>query len=165
MAAGRDDDRLGAEPHAGRDCLVGGRVARVQADEQVDWVGALVGRNRGRLEAGFVVAKPRGDRPHGLDHLWICIEPDKLDARADLATVGNEGEAHVSLAAAGIDDANALALPDRQRAQQLDVVLHLSLLVAADLRRLEERMVGRQRVHPGAVMLRRRHCLRRGSAA
>ena len=51
----------------------------------------------------------------------------------DLAPVRDEREAHVRLAAAGVDDADPVALPDRQRAQQLDVVLHLPPLVAREL--------------------------------
>ena len=64
--------------------------------------------------------------------LWVRIEPDELDPRPDLAPVRDEREAHVGLPTACVDHANALAVPDRQRPEQLDVVLHLPLLVAAD---------------------------------
>ena len=62
VAARRDDDRLGAEPNAGCDRLVGRGVARVQRDEQVDRLVALVGVDRRRLEARLVVAEAVGDR-------------------------------------------------------------------------------------------------------
>ena len=57
VAARRDDDRVGAEPHSGGDRLVGRGVARVQRDEQVDRLVARVVDDRGRLEARLVVAE------------------------------------------------------------------------------------------------------------
>ncbi len=71
--------------------------------------------DRRRLEARLVVAEPLGDASNRLDHGCVAVEPDELDPRAQLSAVGDERETHVRLAAAGIDDANALAFPERQR--------------------------------------------------
>ena len=62
--------------------------------------------------------------------LGPSTEPDELDPRPPLPAVGDEREAHVRPAAARVDDADAVALPERQRPQQLEVVLQLTLLVA-----------------------------------
>ena len=72
VAARRDDDRLGAEPHSGGDRLVGRGVAGVQRDEQVDRLLARVVDDRGRLEPCLVVAEPLRDPAHGLDHRRRC---------------------------------------------------------------------------------------------
>ena len=45
MAARRDDDRLRLQPDAGRDRVVGRRVAGVQRDQQVDRLVARIGRD------------------------------------------------------------------------------------------------------------------------
>ena len=59
-------------------------------------------------------ARPRSPRTVSIT-AGLRVEPDELDARPDLAAVGDEREAHVRLAAACVDDADPVALPQRQR--------------------------------------------------
>ena len=146
MAARRDHDRLGAEPDSGGDRLVARGVAGMKGDEQVDRAVPGVRLDRGRLEPCLVVPQLLGDLAHRRDHVGVRVQADELDPRPDLAPVGDERKAHVGLAAPGVDDTDPVTLPERQRAQQLDVVLNLPLLVARDPRRREQRMALRQRV-------------------
>ena len=59
----------------------------------------------------------------------VDVDADELDAGADLTPIGDEREAHVRLAAAGVDHTDALA-PQIGRSEELDVVPHPPLFVA-----------------------------------
>ena len=140
LAARGEHDRLGAEPDAGGDRLVGRRVAGVQADEKVDRLlaRACVVQDRRCFEprasypSSPAIARTRSTTS-GLESM-----PTSSTSRPRLR-VQVEREAHVRLAAARVDDAQRPgARPDRQRAEQLDVVLDLTLLVRRRARRLEE---------------------------
>ena len=104
MAARRDDDRLRAEPHTGGDRLVGGGVARVQGDEQVDRRITRIVDDRRRLERRLVVAEALRDTREPSRSRPRCVEPGELDAPPDLSPVRDERKAHVRLAAPGVDD-------------------------------------------------------------
>ena len=159
LAAGGEHDRAGVELDSGRDRLVGGGVAGVQADEQVDRLlaCACVLEDRGGLEARALVAELGRDRPDALDDLGIGVDAHELDLAPATLRVQVEREAHVRLAAARVDDPERPGpRPQRQRAQELDVVLYLALLVGARSGRREQAchlgVSGRERVGRGAIV-------------
>src|SRR5437764_12068536 len=103
----------------------------MQADEEIRaarLVRLRVLPDRRPLEAR-VVAQPGRGPARGREDLGGRVDSDEVEAEALEAGPGHERQAQVGLSAAGIHDPYALAPgPDRQRAKQLEVVLHLAVL-------------------------------------
>src|SRR6185437_3531831 len=144
LAARRHDDGAGAKRRAGDYRVVGGGVASVEADQQIERGLALVRfrglRPREVIDGGFVeryaaVAQLAGDASNGGEDAGATVHARELNIGATPAGVQVEREAEVGLATPGIEDAQRPVfvggeLPYTERPEQFDVVLDLAVLIA-----------------------------------
>ena len=82
LAAGHREDDRRARPDGAIERIVGGRVAGVQADDEIDARERLVPGDVADLETEAVGAERSGQRLAVIDDLGLEVEPDDLDLAA-----------------------------------------------------------------------------------
>ena len=134
LAAGHSEDHLRLPLDRLRERRVGGRVARVQADDEVGAVEAVRAGDVADGEAEALGAEAVRERGALRDDVLLQVEPEHVDAPPvplDEQVVQRERE--VRAPAAEVDDAQRVALGQgRQHVlDQLEEAIHLAVLVVA----------------------------------
>ena len=134
LAARHREDHRRTGANGAVEGVVGGGVAGVEADDEVDAVERVVAGDVADLEPEAVGAERAGERLAVVDHIRLEVEPDDLDlAPMDDRQQVVEREREVRLAGAEVDDAER-AFGGKRREHVLDELeepVHLAELVVA----------------------------------